>query len=138
MSGQPYADLFVDIGGTVRLGLQDMWNASQGRSPLATLAYGTTVTPNAAAGRWQLLTVTDGVAFTIAAPTNPPASNQTAELVIGVLNSSGGAMGVITWNAAFVFAGLSWTNPLSTKHRYARFEWNGSNWICTGVAAADY
>lgn len=100
--------------------------------------YGATVTPDASNGSWQTITVTNSTAFTIAAPPNPPSSSNTAELVIEVLNSSGGAMGAITWNAAFVFPTGSWTNPASTKKRFARFEWNGVNWICTSLASADY
>lgn len=101
------------------------------------LAYSASMTPDLIKGSWQTITVTDGVAMTINAPTNPPAAQNT-ELTIEVLNSSGGAMGVITWNAAFVFAGATWANPASTKKRFARFEWNGSNWLCTGFSTLDY
>lgn len=100
--------------------------------------YSTSITPDASASDWQTITVTDAVAFTINAPTTPPDSSHTQELVIEVLNSAGGAMGAITWNAAFVFAGVTWANPASTKKRYARFEWNGLVWVCTGFSTADY
>jgi Pectate lyase superfamily protein len=104
----------------------------------ATPAYSASITPNAFVGNWQTITVTNGTAFTINAPTNPPSTTGTAELTIEILNSSGGAMGVITWNGAFIFAGITWANPASTKKRYARFEWNGLNWIATGFSTADY
>lgn len=100
--------------------------------------YSASITPDCAQGSWQTITVTNGTAFTINAPTNVPASTQSGSLVVEVLNSSGGAMGAITWNAAFVFAGATWANPANTKKRFARFEWNGSAWVCTGVASADY
>lgn len=103
-----------------------------------TPTYSASITPDCTQGEWQTITVTNTTAFTINAPTTPPGSLQTAELIIEVLNSSGGSMGAITWNAAFVFAGLTWTNPASTKKRYARFKWNGAAWVCQTIASADY
>ena len=105
---------------------------------LASPTYGTTVTPNALSGDWQTITVTDTVAFTIAAPSNPPDSSHSQSLTIEILNSSGGVMGAITWNAAFVMPGGAFTNPASTKKRFIRFEWNGSKWVELSRAAADY
>lgn len=113
----------------------------RGRSFIATRAtptYGTTVTPNMANGQWHTITVTDSVNFTIGLPNNGPGSSETAEIVVEVTNTSGGAMGTITWNSAFKFPGVSWTNPATGKSRYARFQWNGSLWLCIGLAAADY
>jgi len=103
-----------------------------------------TITLDAAAGNWQTITATDGTAFTLAAPINPPSSLNYHEkslvqaLTVEVTNTSGGAMGVITWNGAFVFAGQTWTNPATSKSRFATFQWNGVNWICSAIAAADY
>jgi hypothetical protein len=105
---------------------------------LATPTYGTTVAVNARSGDWQPITVTDGVAFTISAPTNPPDSSHSQSLTIEIFNNSGGAMGAITWNAAFVMPGGAFTNPASTKKRFVRFEWNGSKWVETSRAGADY
>lgn len=105
---------------------------------IGTNTYGTTITPDGKTGDWQTITVTNSTAFTIAAPTNPPSSTQTQRMTIEIYNNSGGAMGTITWNAAFVFAGQTWVNPASTKRRYATFEFNGTSWVCTAVAAADY
>jgi hypothetical protein len=107
-------------------------------SRVAGLTYATSITPVANAGDVRKITVTDAVAFTINAPTTPPDSAHTQILIIEVTNSSGGAMGVITWNAIFNFAGFTWTNPASAKKRYARFEWFGTQWVCTAVAAGDY
>jgi len=100
--------------------------------------YSSSITPDSSAGSWQTISVTNATAFTINAPSNPPDSSHTRNLIIEVVNGSGGAMGAITWNGAFVFAGLTWTNPANTKKRFARFEWNGVNWICIAIAAADY
>lgn len=102
------------------------------------LATATSFTPNAQGNSWNQITATDGGIVTIAAPSNPPDTSHSQPLTIEILNSSGGTMGNVVWNAAFVFPGSSWTNPANTKKRFARFEWNGSKWICTAIAAADY
>lgn len=113
---------------------------------IRTITYSASMTPDASLGPFQTIAVTNTTAMTINAPTNPPGvlhgssggSSRYGELTIEVLNSSGGTMGAITWNAAFVFNGFTWTNPANTKHRWARFAWNGANWICVGVSGADY
>jgi hypothetical protein len=102
---------------------------------LATPTYGVTVTPTGSA--WQTIVVTNGTAFTIAAfPLVGAAA--TGEITIEVSNTSGGAMGVITWPALVVFAGLVWTNPATGKKRWVRLNWNGANWVATAIAGADY
>lgn len=105
---------------------------------LVTLTYSATITMDASAGNTQKVVVTDANAITVAAPTNPPSSSNSQRLVLQVLNSSGGAMGAITWNAAFKFAGYTWTNPANGNKRQAVFEWNGLNWVCQGISAADF
>jgi hypothetical protein len=72
-----------------------------------------------------VVTVTDTTAFAIGAPTN---KMKDAKLSFVILNSSGGAMGAITWNGAFLLAG-AFTNPASTKRRTIRFVCDGANWI---------
>jgi len=105
---------------------------------ITTLAYSTSITPDSTKGPWQKITATNGTAFTINAPIAPPDTFHTRELTIEVLNSSGGAMGAITWNSVFVFNGLTWTNPATTKTRRVTFRWNGTNWIATSISGADY
>lgn len=105
---------------------------------LAAPSYGATVTPDASAGDWHAVTATNGTAFTIAAPANPPDSSHTQDLTIEILNSAGGALGAITWNAAFVLVGGAFTAPASTKRRFIRFGWNGANWVEIARAGADY
>jgi hypothetical protein len=108
------------------------------RTTKTTLTYSASITPDAEHGTWQALTVTDGNAFAVNAPSNPPAASDTQPLTIEIYNTSGGAMGAISWNAAFAFAAGGWANPADGKRRFARFEWNGSKWVCTSVAAGDY
>ena len=82
-------------------------------------------------------TVIDATAFTINAPataldpgngTNTPAQVLTFE----IFNNSGGAMGAITWNAAYKFAaGAAPTNPATTKRRFISF-------VCEDPSGASY
>lgn len=109
-----------------------------GEWPKVAPTYSASITPVANGGSWQTITATNGTAFTINAPTGAPGSGFTQPLVIEILNSSGGALGVITWNAAFVLVAGAFTNPANTFKRYIRFEWNGTKWIETGRASADY
>ena len=102
------------------------------------IAYSASMTPDATQGIFQTIRVTNTSAMTINAPSNPPVATQTQDLTIEVLNVSGAAMGVITWDSAFKFAGATWTNPANGYQRAAYFRWNGTKWICTGVSAADY
>jgi len=134
-----YADTSSYCSGFIVTDLADE-EAATSRTATAAIAQsgGGTITPDANAGTWQTITVADATAFTIAAATNPPFTSVTQRLTIEVFNNSGGAMGAVTWNAAYVFAGLAWTNPATGKRRYAEFEWNGTEWVCKAIAGADY
>jgi hypothetical protein len=81
------------------------------------LTYGTTVNIDASLATGFRLVVTNGTAFTIAAPTN---ADQLRDLELLIVASSGGALGAITWNAAFKQP-FPWTNPANGKGRVVRF-----------------
>lgn len=103
-------------------------------SPTVTdLAYSASMTPGAHIAICQRITVTNATAMTINAPNNP---NAGMDLTFDIINSSGGAMGAITWNAIYKMAG-AFTNPASTKRRTIRFYFDGTSWIEIGRAAAD-
>jgi hypothetical protein len=141
VDGNGHLLIVNDAFTTVEHTLQDngvYQSESHVRTKIVAATYGTTVTPNLNSGNWQTITVTNATAFTVAAPTNPPDSTHTTELIIEVFNNSGGAMGAITWNAALVLVGGAFTNPATTKRRYIKFGWNGTNWIETARAGADY
>jgi len=91
---------------------------------LQTVSGAGTVSINAAAGDEQYLTVTTASAFTIGAPTNPTTGQL---LTISIRNNSGGALGTITWNAAFKIA--TWTSPATANSRSIVFRYDGSNWV---------
>jgi hypothetical protein len=98
------------------------------------LTYGTTVATDTSKGNFFTLTVTDGVAFTMSAPTNPAKGQQ---ITYDILNSSGGAMGAITWNAAFKLDATGFVNPANGKSKTITFFYNGTNWRQVGATSAD-
>jgi hypothetical protein len=102
------------------------------------VAFGANVTPDAALGWWQQIVASGGAAFTITSPSNPPGANATQELVIEVGNGTAGALGVITWQNAYVFTNGAFVAPAAGKLRHVVFGWNGAHWIETSRALADY
>jgi hypothetical protein len=97
-----------------------------------TLTYGTTVATNAASGNYFTLTVTDGVAFTISPPTNATAGQI---LTYTIKNTSGGAVGTITWDT--IFKKAAFTTPATANQRSITFVYDGTNWIELYKTAAD-
>lgn len=83
-----------------------------------------TVAIDASAGDEQYLTVSTGSAFTIGAPTNTTTGQL---LTINIRNTSGGALGTITWNAVFKLA--TWTSPATGNSRSIVFRFDGTNWV---------
>lgn len=98
------------------------------KSAKSTITYAASMTPNFSTGQYQTINASNGTAFTINAPTNPPSSAQTSDLTIEIQNSSGGALGAITWDAVFV-GGFTFTAPANTKKRAIHFRWNGASWV---------
>lgn len=95
--------------------------------------YSASMTPDASSSVKKKITATNGTAFTINNPTN---GFPGAQLVIDILNSSGGALGTITWGTAYKMAG-AFTTPADTKRRTIAFFYDGTDWVETGRAAAD-
>jgi hypothetical protein len=95
--------------------------------------YGATVTIDAALGRIFVVTATNNTNFTISAPTHPTTGQ---ELRVTIKNTSGGALGTLTWNSAFKL-GAAWTQPADTKSRSIDYYYNGTNWIEYQRTAAD-
>lgn len=103
----------------------------------ATVSVPTTFTPGLANGPVQRCNVTAGgaAALTIAAPTNPPSSAQTAFLVIRIANTGGGTI-TLTWNGAFI-AGPTLALPASVatgSRTSPLFFWDGANWQLLSLA----
>ena len=98
------------------------------------LTYSATIAVDPTLGDIQQITVTDTTNFTLSNPKNP--GSDTMAITFEIKNSSGGAMGTITWDTQYKLAG-AFTNPASTKTRTIRFYFNGTNWIEECRAAAD-
>lgn len=71
-------------------------------------------------------------ALTYNAPTGGTVGQR---ISIRIRNVSGGAMGAITWNAAFKMSG--WTNPANQKNRVIVFEFDGTYWNEYSQSPAD-
>lgn len=107
-----------------------------GTPPFTVIRRETTITYNINGGNaWPLagletvsrFNVTSASAFTI----NPPQIGLRTGMIheIAVHNSSGGALGTITWDATYVFAsGSPPTAPADGATKNIRFMYNGSNW----------
>lgn len=105
-----------------------------------TQAYSASMTPDIALGQFFRISVNNNTNFTINRPINPPASFVRA-LVIGIeiRNTSGGAIGVATWEGSpsGYAMGAAWTQPGSFKSRTIWFIWNGTYWEEVNRTAAD-
>jgi len=99
----------------------------------AAITYSASMTPDLTAADYQKIVVTNASAMTINAPIN---ASDGAVLTLDVLNSSGGAMGAITFNAIYKLGG-AFTNPANTKRRTISFCFDGTSWIEMSRVAAD-
>lgn len=107
------------------------------QSPLVTLAWATPLTPDFSLGSMFVTTATSNIAYTVAAPTNPPSdAGQSAILTLTIRNGSGGALGAATFNAVYKL-GAAWTNPANGFSRSIQFRWDGTNWVEISRTAAD-
>lgn len=96
------------------------------------LPYSTSITPDASQGNIFVITVTDGVGFAINAPLN----STTGKLAVFVIrNTSGGAVGTITWNAVFKMG--TFTTSATANSRSIMFHYDGTNWVETLKGVAD-
>jgi hypothetical protein len=93
------------------------------------VTYSASMTPDCRLGRYQTINASNTTAFTINNPTNAPVGTETAELTIEIQNSSGGALGAVTWGSAFNSASWTFTAPANGKKRAFHFRWNGSSWV---------
>ena len=90
---------------------------------MSALLFGVSVAIDAALGGIATITATNNTAFTIANPTNPTTGEW---LSIQVRNTSGAALGTITWDTLYKMA--TFTKPATGYHRTVTFRYNGTNW----------
>jgi len=105
------------------------------------LTYGATITTDVRFDDYFTINATNGTLFTISNPTDSSNSNnaimQFKEITYDIKNSSGGALGAITWGAAFKLDATGFVNPANTKRKTIRFMFDGTNWVQVGPTSAD-
>ncbi len=91
-----------------------------------TPTYGANITIDISLGPVKIITATNGTAFQVNNPTN---GNSWELLIVKIKNSSGGALGTITWDTAYKMA--SFTKPANGYSRTVVFyseNSGGSTW----------
>ena len=101
---------------------------------VVTVVYGVAPVFDASVGKYFQVTPTDNVAFAIQAPANPKTG---LEFVLRIINSSGGALGVLTFVAIFNLDAAALTQPANGFSRSYRFFFDGTNWIEQGARTVD-
>lgn len=95
--------------------------------------YGATIAIDCDAANESDITVTNNSNFTISNPSGTLINGM--RISITIRNSSGGAMGTITWDTAYKLA--AWTNPATGFSRTIDFKFNGSVWVEMCRTSAD-
>jgi hypothetical protein len=98
------------------------------------LTYGTSITWAGENAELGSLVVTDAVPFTMGSPSSFYTGRKAT---YRILNSSGGAMGTITWGTGqFSLAG-AFTNPANGASRTITFQYDGAKWVEISRSVAD-
>jgi hypothetical protein len=106
--------------------------------PLVTVTYSAAPVIDASLGNFFVMTISDGNAIVVAAPTNPPATAGVGQVIwFTVRNASGGAHGALTWNAVFKTQATAFSAVANGFSRTVVFRWNGTNWVEMVRTAAD-
>jgi hypothetical protein len=98
----------------------------------APLTYSASISIDASQGTEFVITATNNTNFAINAPTNPTTGQR---ITVRIKNTSGGALGTVTWNAVFKMA--AWTSPATANNRAIDFSYDGTNWLEAVRTAAD-
>lgn len=88
------------------------------------LAYSASIASDASTGDIFTVIATNGTAFTLNNPTNPTTGQR---VKYRIKNTSGGALGTLTFGTAFKLA--AWTQPANANSRTIEFDYDGTNWI---------
>lgn len=101
-----------------------------GITGITTVAYSAAMDINAIAGDQFIITATNNTAFTINDPTN---SFRGMHFTVRIRNTSGGALGAVTWSTAYKMT--AWTSPATGFSRSVDFKYNGAVWVEAGRTA---
>lgn len=88
--------------------------------PVGALAYSASITPDVASTSSLSLTPTNGTAFAINAPLHLVSGQR---VLFTIRNTTGGALGAVTWNAIYHLA--AWTSPATGNSRSIEFVYDG-------------
>lgn len=94
--------------------------AARGTGRVVPVTYSASMTLDIRKGDTFIISANNGTAFTINDPTNYKTGDK---FNLCIKNTSGGALGAITWGASF---SQDWVSPATTKNRSAMFECDGS------------
>jgi len=121
------------IAGTAAASVTKDSGATLGFANLV-IPYSTSMTPNAALSDCFTIRATNTSAFTINAPTK---GIQGQIITLTIANASGGAMGAITWDAAYYRS--AWTNPANGFSRSISFKFDNSvgAWVQVSQTGVD-
>lgn len=97
-----------------------------------TVTYSASMTPDAALGNEFDITANNGTAFTINAPSH---SSDGQRITITIRNTSGGALGAVTWSGVFKMS--AWTQPANGNSRSIDFRYDGTNWVQISQTGVD-
>jgi hypothetical protein len=90
-------------------------------------AYGASIAIDAAAGDFFNIVATNNTAFTVANPTTFGVASRNHRITIRIKNTSGGALGVLTWDTAY--KPVNATQPANGNSRTRIFEPDGTNYV---------
>ena len=88
------------------------------------LTYSASITPDSATASIFQVVATNGTGFTINAPVSPVLGRV---ITFDIKNSSGGALGTITWDA--VYKKGAFTSPGNGLRSTIQFYYDGTNWV---------
>ena len=99
--------------------------------------YGTSISVDSSQGNVGgntpfVITVTSGTAFTIGSPTHPTKGQM---ITFRIRNTSGGAMGAVTWAPGYKLA--AWPSPANGSSRSITFAFDGTSWVEVSRTTAD-
>lgn len=140
----PFDDTTYNVGGSDASFTKRVATVYAARSSFVrvTPTYGANITIDAHLGEFFEVEPTNGVAFTLNAPTSTPGGAGTPasqQITIRIKNTTGGALGAATFTggAGGYRLGAAWTQPATGFSRSITFVWDRTNWIEVSRTAAD-
>jgi hypothetical protein len=98
------------------------------------LTYSGFVSPSMVLGNTFDLTPTNGTAFTMG---NPSGGTDGDEITFTIFNTTGGALGALTWSANYKLVGSAWTQPATGFNRSVSFRRSGTLYYETARSSGD-